>query len=851
MNEKIKIAISFFAFFYINFLFANYEEPYSKYKIGKNYYPLKINQEIIIDGIINDSIWGKIDLVNNLEQAEPKIGTIPTKKTDVKICYNEDFLYVAVFLFDNMEEVSYKSGDYDDFVTVFDSISDYFIIELDTYHDHQTSYAFAVNSSGVKADYMIYDDEYYDDDWNMHWNANVHYHDNGWSIEYEIPYNNLKFNNGENIQWGMNIIRYIKNNNEYISWVVVPQEKIGVVSKYGHLLGLNLYHKRNISIIPHVLYGNTLFDDIYFPIYLVDNTIELSPDIRANYEQSNYDNIGFDIKYSINSNSMIDFTYNPDFEQINQDPSEVNNTPYETFFEEKRNFFLEDALFFQTPIKVFYSRRIGGDRQYDSDNSYFFFKTSLNLAAKYTYKNDKSNYAALLSYSKPSSIIRDDSFLEESYNEKSAIFRFAKSILNNQSKLGLIGTDYSGTYNKSNVYAYDYSLNFLEDKLFLDGQSAYSINGLNNGRGNYFEFGYRTDMLSIMSNEFYLDFWYKKNDYNKSFNIDDLGYLFRNNIQENSIGFSIQRNQEIFKSKYVIQHYLAKNYNDDVLSDIISFNYDLITKDNSYISLGFSTEFDHYNDKFYDDFFNLDLEKTIKKSNNNTIHFIYENNTNDLFSYMLIMKKFINQIKDEGQEYIVQLKWNPINWVELDFTYDLLSYYETYHFLKIRNPNKVNIIRSYDNTFQYIFTNSDNIEEYYTAKLSTYIDNFTFQLYTEYFVHKDQWKKNGNQYYVDENFINYNFPNINTGESLIGDKDYLLYTAYYTSGVLNFALKWDFLDNSSLYFLYSINKIVNGEELNSLKSLLNFKHNDINNESLAEIYYDNSFFIKCEFYFNY
>ena len=223
----------------------------------------------------------------------------------------------------------------------------------------------------------------------------------------------------------------------------------------------------------------------------------------------------------------------------------------------------------------------------------------------------------------------------------------------------------------------------------------------------------------------------------------------------------------------------------------------------------------------------------------------------NLFSYSLTMKNFVNDIKDNGEEYIAQIIIKPKDWLEFDFTYDLLSYYETYHFLKIRKPNKAYIIRLEDNTFQYIFTNSDNLEKYYTAKLSTYLNNITLQLYAEYFIHEDKWKQNGPEYYVDENFMNYNYPYINNNDdSLIHNTDYLKYTAFYNSAVLNFVLKWDFINNSSLYLLYSTNKAVNGKKLNSLKSLANFSEKDINGGTVAEIYYDNSFFIKFEFYFN-
>ena len=146
--------------FYLNILLpANNGEPYIDYKVNKSYSPIEISgNQIIIDGILNESVWDSLYVIKGLEQAEPILNGEPSENTDIKICYDDEFLYVGVFLYNDINKISYKKGSDDDFIGVFDSKSDYFIIELDPYHDHQTSYGFAVNSSGVIADYMIYDD---------------------------------------------------------------------------------------------------------------------------------------------------------------------------------------------------------------------------------------------------------------------------------------------------------------------------------------------------------------------------------------------------------------------------------------------------------------------------------------------------------------------------------------------------------------------------------------------------------------------------------------------------------------------------------------------------------------------
>ncbi len=858
------ISVNFmFSFDYDSLLVQNvyHNEPYENYKINKNYTPKKIlSNQIILDGKLDDDIWFKLKKINGLEQAEPIINGIPSEITEVKICYDDSYLYIGVFLEHSLNNITYKNGSDDDFFGVFDLKSDYFILEFDTHHDHQTGYGFAVNSSGVKSDYMIYNDTQIDDNWDAQWDAQVFSSDLGWSIEYKIPFKNLRLNYGENLTWGMNLVRYIKSLNEYISWVVVPIEKIGIVSKYGHLENMVIKHKKSIQFNPYLLFGNSSYDDLFYQITITeDNDIDLASDTTKFNKKFKQNNIGFNLRYASSPNATFDYTYNPDFGEINQDPSEVNNSPYETLFKEKRDFFLEDGLFFKTPIRVFYSRRIGGIERYNDLDPFSFFQTKLNHAAKYTFKDDKLSYGLILAKSIPKNLREDDDIYSQNlYNIQSSVFRLSHLIINNKSKIGIIGTDYKTEHDNNNVYGYDYSFNFLNNKLFLDGQFINSKDKNKTGFGKNLEIGYRSDIFTFINKNLFIDFWYKNNKYNRELDINNLGYLFRNNLYEQNLGLTINNSNDYIESKYVLQYYKAENYSNDILSDIVSFNYDLIINDFSYLNIGYSKEYDHYNDKFYDDYFNLDLQKTIKKPNNQTLNVTYGNAISDLLEYSISMKKFINDIEDKGQEYIAEVALKPNHWLEIDFTYDLLSYYETYHFLKISQPagshyiptNKIFNDNIRLDEFQYIFTNSNNKEIYYTAQLAASTNNFTFKLYAEYFVHEDLWVENSNQYYVDQNFINYNFPTVDETNSLIEDNDYLLYTAFYSSAVANFVFKWDFNNNSNIYLLYSLNKGVNGNKINSLKELIRFKESDININSPSEIYYDNSLFIKCEFYFN-
>ena len=132
------------------------------------------------------------------------------------IIYNNKYIYFGVVLYQNKNTISYKMGEYDDFMNVFEKSSDYFVIELDTQNNHDSSYGFAINASNVRSDYMVYGDEEgeVDDYWNATWESAVVITDYGWVLEIAIPLSELRFPDQSNQDWGLNFMRYIKSKNE-------------------------------------------------------------------------------------------------------------------------------------------------------------------------------------------------------------------------------------------------------------------------------------------------------------------------------------------------------------------------------------------------------------------------------------------------------------------------------------------------------------------------------------------------------------------------------------------------------------------------------------------------------------
>ena len=842
MNKLILILKFMILIFFVQG--ATYTEPYEEYKLNSNYYISKIDYMVQIDGKIDEEFWEDLDSISDLIQVSPKMNSNPSRKTDIKMCYDEDFLYVSVRL--HQDNISYKNGEYDDFSGTFDSQSDYFIFEVDTFHDHATSYGFAVNSSGIQADYIIYKDEFIDDDWNGLWYSEVKSTKDGWSLEYKIPFDILRFSINEDKIWGIDFIRYIENKNEYISWVSIPDSKPGLVSHYGHLHGLDITQKKSLQCRFHTVNGNIYYDDNYYELYQVAPIALNLIDGIKNYKNSIYDhNIGFSLKHIINSNSNIDLTINPNYEHINQDPSEINNTPYETYIEEKRPFFLENEIFFKTPMEIFYSRRIGAV----VSTNYDYFISNLKSAIKYTGKSNERSYGLILSYSEPSSF---RNFINPS-NIYSSIFRFSQKFQNNN--IGFIATNNSKENNSSNVYGIDCAFNLINNQLYIDSQIAFSDVDNNIGNGYNFNIGYKSNSISILNKVIVLDAWLMKNIYDTDFYISDLGYLFRNDLKEKNIGISISDELGLTKSKYTFQYYLAKNYSNDILSDIKSFEYNVLMQNLSFINFGFSSESQHFKDRYYDDYLNFDINKIVRVPNNKTINFGYGNDLRNNLNYEISLKKFVNDLDDNGIEYDIGVTYEISSWIDINLSYNKLNYYDTYHFLKIRElPNGINIFNGYSGhyreDYQYLFTNSKNKEIYYTAQISAYLDKLVLQIYSEYFIHENDWSEDGMFYKIDESDIDYIYPIANSGSSNVinYNADKILYNAYYTSINLNFVLKWNFINNSNIFFIYSLNKGVNGTRFSNPKDLIEFSNKN-DSAFASEIFYDSSFFMKCEFYF--
>ncbi|MBN2381338.1 carbohydrate binding family 9 domain-containing protein [bacterium] len=324
----------------------------------------------VIDGRLDDPVWELVEWSGDFIQRSPHEGKPPSEQTAFKILYDDSFLYVAFRCFDTEPELISKRLSRRD---GFDG--DWVEINIDSLFDHRTAYSFTASVSGVLGDeYISEDGDNWDTNWDPIWYFETMIDELGWTAEFRIPLSQLRFSSAREQVWGIQCTRRIFRYEERSNWQNIPREETGWVSLFGELHGITgLEPKRQIELLP---YGVAQYER--FP------RERGNPYARG--ERTEFD-AGLDGKLGLSTNFVLDFTINPDFGQIEADPSEVNLTAYETFFDEKRPFFIEGRNILDYCLTtgmwednyssdtLFYSRRIGRapHRTLSSDaaNAYF------------------------------------------------------------------------------------------------------------------------------------------------------------------------------------------------------------------------------------------------------------------------------------------------------------------------------------------------------------------------------------------------------------------------------------------------------------------------------------------------
>lgn len=309
---------------------------------------------ITLDGIPNEEAWKTVEWGGDFTQWQPNEGKSPSQPTQFKILYDNKFLYVAYNCIDSTPGlIEKRMGRRDAFP------GDFVEINIDSYHDQRTGFSFTTSVSGVRGDEFISNNgNNWDANWNPIWFAKTAINKQGWTAEIKIPLSQLRYGNEKDKVWGIQVMRRIFRKEERSTWQFIPQRTGVWVSNFGELHGLkDIPFHRQVEIAPYVTSQVATYKKEPGNPFADGTDVKLTG--------------GVDGKVAVTNDLILDFTINPDFGQVEADPSQVRIDGFQNFFGEQRPFFIESRNIFQYQLTgsqaggdydadlLFYSRRIG------------------------------------------------------------------------------------------------------------------------------------------------------------------------------------------------------------------------------------------------------------------------------------------------------------------------------------------------------------------------------------------------------------------------------------------------------------------------------------------------------------
>ncbi len=305
-----------------------------------------------LDGRLAEAVWRRAAPATGFTQYEPAPGAPASQRTEARVLYGDDALYVAIRSWDTSPDSIVGQLTRRD----QESYSDEVAVVIDSYFDRRTAFHFQVNPKGVKTDIYRFDDTQEDRGWDAVWDVATSQDAEGWTAEFRIPYSQLRFREGAEQTWGINFMRRIARSQETVVWAPTSREDAAIVSRMGELVGLsNVQTPARMEITPYTL-GRLAREE----------GNPANPFYQANAWSGT---AGADVKYGVTGDLTLNVTINPDFGQVEADPAQVNLSAFETFLPERRPFFVEGSSFFNFGIalgdgddaveSLFYSRRIG------------------------------------------------------------------------------------------------------------------------------------------------------------------------------------------------------------------------------------------------------------------------------------------------------------------------------------------------------------------------------------------------------------------------------------------------------------------------------------------------------------
>ena len=348
-------------------VFIPFEEAYKRVYHIKKY----SNVNIVVDGKLDEEIWTNPEgWSEDYMVSMPVERLVPKSKTRAKLFMDDKYLYAGFYCKElEPEKVNRFIANRDE-----RNIGDVIAIALDTYHDFRAAIEFGVALGGNKFDLVVTDNLDVNLSWNAVWEARTHINlaDSSWTAEFRIPFSQMRYNYRDTVGiWGMNLRRNVRHSNETHKWSLIPRPNPGHVYSFGELHGMvDLPKPKGVEFLPYTI-----------------GKFSAAPRIEGSPYQTGHiwnGNAGIDSKIAL-SDYTLDITINPDYGQVELDPSVMNLTALETFYEEKRPFFLEGSHlldFNNGNDMMFYTRRIGASPSYrpqDIDNINSFAETKENI----------------------------------------------------------------------------------------------------------------------------------------------------------------------------------------------------------------------------------------------------------------------------------------------------------------------------------------------------------------------------------------------------------------------------------------------------------------------------------------
>lgn len=547
---------------FVNFLFL---VTLSSQTIQKNINAVRINDEITIDGKLDEPVWNSLPALDDFLQYEPYNGQPATQKTEAYIAYNDDALYVGIKLFDTSPDsilMELSSRDKDQV------LADLIAVHICPYDDGINSLYFGVMSTGVQMDTKLSADGE-DYSWDAVWESEVSLTDFGWIAEIKIPYSALRFADKDVQQWGFNILRRLRRLDEWSAWSFISKSHEQWWRDYGLLKDLrNIDSPLRLSFTP---YTSTYFEN------------NKTGDWTTKF------NGGMDLKYGISESFTLDATLIPDFGQVQSDDEQLNLTPYEIQFNEKRQFFTEGTELYNK-AGIFYSRRIGAkpvwftnagtnlsENEYVKENP---LETKLINATKITGRTGFGLGVGMLNAMTNSAkaVIRDSVTGIEREVETQPFANYNIFVLDQtigkNSFVSLINTNVAMKNYLSNVTATSFRIMDSQNLFGARGNAAYSYQkkkGIETNGGR----------ITLDAGKFsgFLRYDYSLVFIDDKYDHNDLGYLQRNNYVSHDFDISYR----VLEPSWIFREYtnslslmVTRQYNPDVFSEL-RFDYEINT----------------------------------------------------------------------------------------------------------------------------------------------------------------------------------------------------------------------------------------------------------------------------------